>query len=56
LQNRLTDVRYGLGQADGVYGTLTQQAVYAFQKVNRLDVDGIAGVQVHGGRGGVRHR
>jgi peptidoglycan hydrolase-like protein with peptidoglycan-binding domain len=43
LQRRLTDLGYWLGAADGQYGSLTQQAVYAFQKVSGLAVDGRVG-------------
>ena len=43
LQQRLVALRYWLGEVDGVYGYLTTQAVMAFQKVNRLPRDGIAG-------------
>ncbi len=32
-------------KADGIYGTLTQQAVSAFQQENGLTVDGIVGAQ-----------
>jgi hypothetical protein len=43
LQQRLVDLRYWLGVVDGSYGYLTEQAVMAFQKVNGLARDGIAG-------------
>ena len=43
LQQRLTDLGYWLGNVDGAYGELTKQAVYAFQKVNGLAVDGVVG-------------
>jgi hypothetical protein len=46
LQRRLHELRYWVGPADGTYGTLTEQAVYAFQKVNGLAVDGAVGPQV----------
>jgi lipoprotein-anchoring transpeptidase ErfK/SrfK len=45
LQERLVELRYWLGKVDGVYGYLTEQAVMAFQKVNGLTRDGIAGPQ-----------
>ncbi len=44
LQAKLTSLGYWLGPANGAYGLLTEQAVMAFQKVNGLDRDGIAGV------------
>jgi peptidoglycan hydrolase-like protein with peptidoglycan-binding domain len=43
LQNRLGQLGYWLGTADGHYGQLTRQAVMAFQKVEGLGRDGIAG-------------
>ena len=43
LQERLRDLGFWLGTPDGSYGNLTVQAVMAFQKVNRLERDGIAG-------------
>lgn len=43
VQRRLQDLRYWVGPLDGDYGLLTQQAVYAFQKVNGLAVDGRVG-------------
>ena len=43
LQDRLRDLGYWLGTPDGTYGNLTVQAVIAFQKVNGLERDGIAG-------------
>jgi peptidoglycan hydrolase-like protein with peptidoglycan-binding domain len=43
LQERLRDLGYWLGDPDGSYGDLTAQAVMAFQKVNGLERDGIAG-------------
>lgn len=46
FQGRLRDLGYWVGPVDGVYGTLTEQAVYAFQKVNGLTVDGISGPEV----------
>jgi lipoprotein-anchoring transpeptidase ErfK/SrfK len=45
IQQRLTDLGYWLGPVNGVYGDLTTQAVYAFQKVNGLTVDGQVGPQ-----------
>src|SRR5436190_6146330 len=43
IQQRLTDLGYWLGPVNGVYGDLTTQAVYAFQKTNGLPVDGQVG-------------
>ncbi len=43
LQEHLRDLGYWLGTPDGSYGDLTAQAVMAFQKVNGLERDGIAG-------------
>ncbi len=43
LQRRLRDLGYWLGAPDGTYGGLTVQAVTAFQKVEELGRDGIAG-------------
>jgi hypothetical protein len=43
LQQRLTELGYWLGTADATYGSLTVQAVLAFQKANGLGRDGIAG-------------
>jgi peptidoglycan hydrolase-like protein with peptidoglycan-binding domain len=43
LQQRLRSLGYWLGTPDGSYGDLTVQAVTAFQKVEGLGRDGIAG-------------
>jgi hypothetical protein len=43
LQRRLAALGYEVGRADGQFGSATQHAVTAFQKVNRLDRDGVAG-------------
>ncbi len=43
LQQKLTQLGYQLGQADGVYGKKTEDAVKRFQKNRGLKVDGIAG-------------
>ena len=43
LQNRLIELGYMSGKADGVYGQKTANAVKAFQRAARLTVDGIAG-------------
>ncbi|MEG0766282.1 MAG: peptidoglycan-binding protein, partial [Clostridia bacterium] len=43
LQKRLRVLDYLSIGADGEFGETTEQAVYDFQKRNRLDPDGIAG-------------
>ncbi|MDD6051715.1 MAG: peptidoglycan-binding protein [Clostridiales bacterium] len=43
LQNRLIELNYLSGTADGIYGTSTAEAVYYFQKQNGLVRDSIAG-------------
>jgi peptidoglycan hydrolase-like protein with peptidoglycan-binding domain len=43
LQQRLVDLGYWIGSADGDYGQLTRQAVMAFQKAEGLGRDGVAG-------------
>ena len=43
LQQRLRSLGYWLSTPDGTYGLLTEQAVTAFQKVEGLSRDGIAG-------------
>lgn len=43
LQQRLIDLRYLTGVADGVFGEETQIALTAFQKNNNLTADGKAG-------------
>ena len=43
LQNRLIQLGYLTGKADGVYGVNTYKAVVAFQKANALKADGVAG-------------
>lgn len=43
LQERLRDLGYWLGEPDSTYGTLTEQAVMAFQKAEGLGRDGVAG-------------
>ena len=45
LQLRLRELGYDPGEADGVYGSATKEAVKAFQKRNSLSVDGKAGKQ-----------
>ena len=43
VQARLDALAYWVGPVDGIFGMLTEQAVYAFQKVNGLAVDGVVG-------------
>lgn len=42
-QNRLNELGYEAGSADGIFGTNTENAVKAFQSANGLSVDGIIG-------------
>ena len=46
LQKRLAALHYDVGTVDGVFGSDTLHAVYAFQKVQRLKIDGIVGAAV----------
>jgi peptidoglycan hydrolase-like protein with peptidoglycan-binding domain len=43
LQRRLSDLGYWNGKADGTFGPLTQQAVFALQKAAGLGRDGVVG-------------
>lgn len=43
MQEKLIDLGFLSGKADGKFGIMTYQALVAFQKVNNLDPDGIAG-------------
>jgi lipoprotein-anchoring transpeptidase ErfK/SrfK len=43
LQRRLAELGYQVHEADGQFGSETHHAVVAFQKVNRLDRDGVVG-------------
>lgn len=43
LQQRLAALKYYPGPIDGQFGSDTQEAVWAFQEVNRLSVDGVVG-------------
>ena len=42
LQRRLEVLGYWVGPIDGMYGQLTEQAVYAFEKYEGLPIDGVA--------------
>ncbi|WP_433827978.1 L,D-transpeptidase family protein [Actinoplanes sp. CA-015351] len=43
LQNRLTELGYWNGKADGKFGSTTQQAVFALQKAAKVGRDGVVG-------------
>ncbi|WP_353951490.1 L,D-transpeptidase family protein [Knoellia sp. S7-12] len=43
LQRRLGELTYWCGSADGSFGHLTQQAVWALQKVGHVSRDGVVG-------------
>ncbi len=43
MQRRLKELRYYTGEIDGDFGVSTEIAVRAFQTVNKLTVDGVAG-------------
>ena len=43
LQERLIELGYMTGKADGVFGTKTFEALVAFQQANKLTADGVAG-------------
>ena len=43
LQQRLAALHYDVGSADGAFGGNTLHAVYAFQKVQGISVDGVVG-------------
>jgi peptidoglycan hydrolase-like protein with peptidoglycan-binding domain len=43
LQRRLAALKYYPGLVDGVFGSDTLEAVWAFQEVNHLTVDGVVG-------------
>lgn len=48
LQERLKELGYLEGEADGDYGAATKEAVRSFQRRNSLSTDGIAGRQTQG--------
>ena len=43
LQNNLQTLGFSPGVPDGIFGSLSEEAIKAFQKTNSLPVDGIAG-------------
>ncbi len=43
VQRRLTALRYDVGGIDGIFGYNTLHGVIAFQKVQRIGVDGVVG-------------
>lgn len=43
VQERLNDLGYNLGTADGIFGTGTETAVKNYQQAKGLDVDGVVG-------------
>ena len=45
LQQKLIELGYLSGKADGVYGTKTAEAVAAYQKASKLIADGVAGAK-----------
>jgi peptidoglycan hydrolase-like protein with peptidoglycan-binding domain len=45
LQNRLNELGYWVGSANGTFGDQTQQGVYALQKAAGIDRDGVVGPQ-----------
>lgn len=45
MQQRLIDLGYLSGKADGKFGVQTYTALLAFQKANNLTVDGVAGTK-----------
>ena len=47
LQRRLKELNLYKGVVDGKYGSLTQAAVRAFQKENKMKADGIVGKDTH---------
>ena len=48
LQNRLIELGYLVGTADGKFGNSTKTALVAFQSANNLTLDGVAGAKTQG--------
>lgn len=53
LQKRLSEKRYAVGTADGIFGSKTEAAVRAYQQTNGLTADGKAGKNTIVSLGGV---
>ena len=47
LQTRLQELGYNPGPADGSFGPGTEQALIAFQQINGLEADGVAGAATY---------
>lgn len=47
VQQALADLGYDIGPVDGAFGPSTRNAVLAFQKANRLGVDGRVGTETY---------
>ncbi|WMM26707.1 peptidoglycan-binding domain-containing protein [Tissierella sp. MB52-C2] len=45
IQEKLNELGYDCGKADGIAGEKTKEAIKAFQKDNELTADGIAGAK-----------
>lgn len=45
VQTKLNELGFDCGKVDGVFGSKTDKAVKAFQKANKLTVDGIIGIK-----------
>jgi N-acetylmuramoyl-L-alanine amidase len=48
LESRLADLHYPCGTVDNIYDKCTRDAVMAFEKVEKLPRDGVAGAEVWG--------
>jgi hypothetical protein len=54
LQEKLTALGYAPGPIDGTYGPTTAAAIRAFQRDNKLEVDGVVGPETRKALGGRR--
>src|SRR5207247_4918029 len=54
IQQKLNAIGYAPGKLDGVYGAATAGAVRAFQRDNKLGVDGVGGTQTRAARRGTK--
>ncbi len=52
VQSLLTDAGFSPGPVDGIFGSVTESAVRAFQSADGLSVDGIVGLQTFGALSG----